>query len=40
LERLTGSGIVYETARNELLKVMRGEGSELLRVNADKKVQS
>lgn len=37
LERLTGSGISHETARNELLKVMRGDGSELLRVNASKK---
>jgi hypothetical protein len=40
LERLTGSGIAYETARNELLKVMRGDGSELLRVKPSKKALS
>ncbi len=34
LERLTGKGILYETARRELIKVMHGEGSPLLKVKA------
>lgn len=34
--KLSSKGIPFETARLELLKVMRGEGSELLKVKAIK----
>lgn len=35
LNKLTQKGIAHETARAELLKVMQGKGSEILRVKPD-----
>jgi hypothetical protein len=36
IDKISSKGIPYETARRELLKVMRGEGSELLKVTCKK----
>ncbi|MBU0996392.1 MAG: oxidoreductase [Proteobacteria bacterium] len=37
LNRLTNNGFAAQTARDELLKIMRGEGSDLLKVKPSEK---